>query len=298
MDIRTPGGRTITVSKPEKVLIRPGVSKADLARYAEAAAPAMLPFLRERPLNLERYPDGIGRRAIFTQRVPSHFPDWIGRAEVETNEKGAATHVLARDAATLVYLANQGCVTLHGWASRADRLERPDRLLIDLDPSGDDPAGVRRAAWLLGDLLRELGLRPLLMATGSRGYHLVVPLRRSHTYREVWDFGRAVRDLAVARDPRHLTAEFRIKNRDGKLYVDSGRNRYAHTAVVPYSVRARERAPVASPLAWEELDSRMRANRFTIRSVRSRFADADPWAGARPATLGAARRALAKLREE
>jgi len=285
------GGRTITVSKPDKVLIPPGVTKADLARYHEAVAEAMLPFLDARPLNLERYPDGIAKRPIFTQRMPSHFPEWIGHATVDTND-GTATHVVARDAATLVYLANQACVTLHGWGSRADRIDRPDRLVIDLDPTRDDPSGVRRAAREMAALLTELGLTPLVLATGSRGYHLVVPLQRRQGYDDLRALARDIGRLAVARDPKHLTQEFLKKNRDDKIFVDTGRNRYGHTAVVPYSVRAREKAPVATPLAVEELkDSRMRADRFTIRSVLRRLGD-DPWAGATPAALGPARTAL------
>lgn len=287
----TVGGRVLNISKPDKVLLPPGVTKADLARYHEAVAERMLPFLAGRPLNLERYPDGIAKRPFFTQRIPSHFPDWIGRVTVDTDD-GTATHVVAKDAATLVYLANQACVTLHGWASLEDRLDRPDRLLIDLDPTREDPAGVRRAAREMGELLRELGLEPLVLATGSRGYHLVVPIQRRQGYGELREFARDVGRLAVARDPRHLTQEFLKKNREDKIFVDTGRNRYGHTAVVPYSVRAREKAPVATPLAFDELkDSHTRANRFTAKTVLRRLAD-DPWAGAEPVALGPARKRL------
>jgi bifunctional non-homologous end joining protein LigD len=285
------GGRSVTVSKPDKQLIPPGVTKADLARYHEAVAEAMLPFLDGRPLNLERYPDGIGKRPIFTQRIPGHFPDWIGRATVDTAD-GTATHVVARDAATLVYLANQAAVTLHGWGSRVDRIDRPDRLVIDLDPTRDDPSAVRRAAREMAALLTEIGLTPLVLATGSRGYHLVVPLQRRQTYDELRAFARDVGRLAVARDPEHLTQEFLKKNREDRIFVDTGRNRYGHTAVVPYSVRPREGAPVATPLAVDELaDPHTRADRFTITTVLRRLGE-DPWAGARPAALGAARNAL------
>ena len=207
---------------------------------------------------------------------------------MDTND-GTATHVVAADAATLVYLAQQACVTLHGWASRADRIDRPDRLLIDLDPSKEDAAGVRRAARDVAALLGELGLAPLPLATGSRGYHLIVPLQRRHGYDEVRRFARDAGRVAAARDPRRLTTEFLKRNRDERIYVDTGRNRYGHTAVVPWSVRARPRAPVATPLHRDELeDARMRADRFTVRAARRRLED-DPWAGARPATLGGAR---------
>src|SRR3954452_12015219 len=175
----------VEITKPDKRLFPDGTTKADLAGYYEAVAPVMLPHLADRPLNLQRHPEGVEGHAIFQQRVPDHFPGWIGRATVRT-EDGEATHVVARDADTLVYLANQAAIGLHAWLSRADRLERPDRLMFDLDPGeATTPAGVRRAAREVGELLRELGLEPFVMATGSKGFHVVVPLQRRHGFDDV-----------------------------------------------------------------------------------------------------------------
>ncbi len=272
------GRRTVEVSRPEKVLFPPKLTKADLAGYYEAVAGTMLPHLARRPLNLERYPDGIDGHRIIQQHASSHFPDWVGRFTVPAR-KGPVEHVVAGDAATLVYLAGQACITLHRWLSRTDSLDRPDLLVVDLDPSVDRPAEVRRAALIFGALLRELGLDPWAMTTGSRGYHVVVPLRRMAGFDTVREFARRLGELAALREPRLLTNEQRKANREGKILVDVQRNAYGQTSVAPYAVRARPKAPVATPLHWEELeDRRTTATRWTISSVPGRIArDGDPW---------------------
>lgn len=292
--------RDVEVSRPSKRLFGDdGPTKADLAIYYEAVAEIMLGHLAGRPLNLERYPDGISGERIIQQRASEYFPDWIERVEVEARD-GVVEHVVAGDAATLVYLAGQACVTLHQWLSRADRLERPDRLVIDLDPSDGSAAAVRHAADDVGRLVRELDLEPFAMATGSRGYHVVVPLHRRQDFDDVRGFARDLARVAYARDPRRLTIEQRKDKRRGRILVDVMRNTYAHTSVAPYAVRARPGAPVATPLAWDEL-AESRPNRWTLADVPERLEHhGDPWrdidAAARP--LGEARRRLAELLDQ
>jgi bifunctional non-homologous end joining protein LigD len=295
------GRRSVEITRPDKVLLPPKITKADLADYYEKVSGAMLPHLAGRPLNVERYPDGIDGQRIFQQHASEHFPDWIARVEVPAR-KGAVEHVTARDAATLVYLAGQACITFHRWLSRADSLDRPDQLVIDLDPSVDKPAQVRRAALGFGRLLRELGLDPWAMTTGSRGYHVVVSLQRRADFDQVRAFARELSKLAAEREPRVFTNEQRKAKREGKILIDIQRNAYAHTAVAPYSVRARPEAPVATPLHWEELeDSKTRADRWTTSSVPARIErDGDPWKeiGKRGQTLTTARKRLAEALEE
>ena len=284
----------VEITKPDKRLFPDGTTKAQLAAYYEGVADVMLPHLRDRPLNLQRFPDGVEGHGIFQQRIPDYFPDWIGRATVGTAD-GPATHVVARDADTLVYLANQAAIGLHAWLSRADRLKRPDRLMFDLDPGeATTLAGVRRAAREVGELLSELGLEPFVMATGSKGFHVVVPLQRRHGFDDVRAFARDVARVAVSRDPGGLTLEQRIAKRGGRMRVDVQRNTYGHTAVAPYSVRAKAKATVAVPLEWEEL-GRARPDGWTVKTVPRRLAErGDAWAGIarRAQSLGAARRAL------
>ena len=289
----------VEISRPEKVFFpASGVTKGDLAAYYERAAEHMLPHVRDRPVSMQRFPDGIEGYGFFHKDVPDHFPAWIKRVEVG-KRGGRITHALIRDADTLVYLANQACITPHVWLSRADRLERPDRLIFDLDPSVEDFAAVRRAAREIGALLEELGLASYAMATGSRGLHLWVPLRREHPFEEVRDFARDVARVMVERRPDELTLEARKAKRGGRLLIDVNRNAWAQTAVPPYAVRPRPQAPVATPLAWEELsDSRLRPDRWTVKNLFRRLAArGDPWAGmgGRAKGLSAARRRLESL---
>lgn len=293
--------REVQITRPEKVLIAPGITKADLAAYYEAVAEVMLTHIADRPLNLERYPDGIEGERIMQQRAGRYFPDWIDRVEVPA-EKGKVEHVVARNAATLVYLAGQACLTLHQWLSRRDRLERPDRLVIDLDPSREDVDEVRHAALVIGDLLRELRIEPWVMTSGSRGYHVVVALRRLSGFDEVREFARGVASLAAARQPNLFTVEQRKAKRDGKILIDVMRNAYAHTSVAPYGVRARPAGPVATPLHWDEMqEPSTNPQRWTLSSVLTRLErDGDAWAGiAKSATsLTGARKLLQQASSE
>jgi bifunctional non-homologous end joining protein LigD len=269
---------SVKISRPDKVLIPPGITKQKLAGYYETVAEPMLTHIARRPLNLERYPDGIDGHKIFQQHAAKHFPDGIARVEVPA-AKGNVEHVMARDAAALVYLAGQACITFHAWLSRSDRLTRPDRFVVDLDPSLEDREAVRRAALIIGELLRELELTPWAMTSGSRGYHLVVPLQRRLEFEDVREFARGFAELAAAREPRVFTTEQRKVKRGGKILIDVMRNAYAHTSVAPYAVRARPKGPVATPLFWEELEDRAtRPRRWTVESVPRRLErDGDPW---------------------
>lgn len=295
------GRRSVEITRPNKLLFPDGITKADLARYYDHVAFAMLPHVAGRPLNLERFPDGIEGHRIIQQHASAHFPSWIRRVEVPSRD-GTVEHVVARDAATLVYLAGQACITFHRWLSRSDRLDRPDQLVIDLDPSGDDPDAVRHAALILGELMRELGLEPWAMTTGSRGYHVVVALKRRANSDSVREFARGLAQLAAAREPRTFTSEQRKAKREGKILIDVLRNAYAHTSVAPYSVRPRPRAPVATPLHWDELEDRAtHPNRWTLGSVPQRLdREGDPWRGLAAAaqTITAARKQLREALEE
>jgi bifunctional non-homologous end joining protein LigD len=295
------GRRRVNISRPDKVLFPSGITKADLAGYYEAVAGAMLPHLRVRPLNLERYPDGIDGERIVQQRAGRHFPGWIARVEVR-KKGGTVEHVIARDAATLVYLANQACITLHPWLSRKDAVDRPDRLIFDLDPSDHDPAQVLKAVRTMASLLAELGLEPWVMSSGSRGYHVTVSLRRRPSYDEVRAFAVDVASLAARRDPQLFTTEQRKAKRRRRVLIDVMRNAYAHTAVAPYAVRPRPDAPVATPLHREELDDpKTRPDRWTIKTVLRRLDhDGDPWAqiSRKPQGISTARRRLGQARSE
>jgi bifunctional non-homologous end joining protein LigD len=295
------GRRRVEISRPDKPLFPCGITKADLARYYDEVAGAMLAHISDRPLNLERYPDGIEGQRIIQQHASSHFPEWIRRVEVP-KEGGTVEHVVASEPATLVYLANQACITLHPWLSRRDKLDRPDRLIFDLDPSDGEATPVRKAAVTMAGVLRELGLEPWVMTTGSRGYHLTIPLQRRADFKTVRAFAVDVAALAAGRDPHVFTTEQRKAKRGGRILIDVQRNGYAHTAVAPYAVRPRPGAPVATPLHSEELEeSSTRPGRWTIKTVLRRLArEGDPWAeiNRHPQTISSAQRKLRRAAAE
>jgi bifunctional non-homologous end joining protein LigD len=272
---------SVEISHPDKLLFpEDGLSKADIAEYYEEVSEWMLPHIRNRPLSLLRFPDGIDGHGFFHKNVPDHYPDFVKRVEVE-KRGGTLVHALACNTETLVYLVGQNTITPHVWLSRADRLRQPDRIVFDLDPApGADFGAVRRAARRTGELLREVGLEPFAQVTGSKGIHVWTPLRRRATFADVRPFARGVAEVLASRHPDELTLEFRKSERGGRILVDVMRNNYAQTAVPPYAVRPRPRAPVATPIAWDELsDSKLRADRWTVGNVRKRLrAKGDPWA--------------------
>ena len=275
------GRRDVRVTHPDKVLFAGArITKLDLARHYERVAPVMLPYVTGRPLALQAFPNGVDEHGFFMKNVPPYFPDWVHRATV-AKRGGTITHALADDAATLVYLAGQNVVTPHLWLSRADEPHKPDRLILDFDPSGGGFAEVRAAAREAGERLRDAGLVPYAMVTGSRGVHVVCPLRRGPGFADVHRFARRLAEEMVADDPRHLTLEWRKADRGKLIYVDVNRNAYAQHAVAPYGVRPKPRAPVAVPIGWEELsDRRLKPDRWTVKTIGARIdAEGDPWKG-------------------
>ncbi|MFF1508666.1 non-homologous end-joining DNA ligase [Streptomyces sp. NPDC058326] len=291
-------GRTVEIKRAGKELFpADGITKGDLAAYYRAVAGRMLPHLRGRPLMLERHPDGIGGGRFMQKDTPDHFPEWIHRAEL-AKEDGTVTYPVRDDLATLLYLADQACVTPHRWLSRADRPDHPDRLVFDLDPPGDDFEQVREAAGFLHALLDELDLPGVPMTTGSRGLHVVVALDRRTAFDEVRAFARDAAGVLADRHPDRLTTAARKQARGDRLYLDVQRNAYGQTAVAPYAVRALPGAPVAAPVSWAELDDPgLTARRWTVSTIEDRLGEDDPWREAprRGRSLTAAHRRLAKL---
>jgi len=251
----------VEVTHPDRVLFPgEGITKADVVEYYRRVAPVMVPHVRNRPLMLERYRDGI-----------DHGP----------KAGGVVDHPVVDSEDGLVNLANQGCLTFHCWTARADRPRRPDRLVFDLDPPDGAFATVRATAPRLRRLLERLGLTAFVQTTGSRGLHVVAPIIPGPDNDEVLAFARAVAEVLAASDRAQLTTEFRKAERGGRVYLDVARNAYAQTVVAPYSVRARPGAPVATPLDWDEVrTTRLRPDRWTVTNIFRRLgAKADPWRG-------------------
>ena len=273
--MRAPSPEDVPLTNPGKVLFgSAGVTKAELAAHYAGVADWMLPHVSGRPISMQVFHGGVGRPGHFMKQAPEHFPQWMRRVTVP-KKGGEVTHVVAEHPADLVYLAGQNVITPHVWMSRADRLDRPDRLVLDLDPTEDDFGQVKRAAAMVADLFREAGLEPFAMLTGSRGIHVVSPIRRELAFPEVFALSRALARAAVERCPDDLTTEFHKENREAKIFVDDLRNRWAQTVVPPYAVRARAEATVATPIDWTELDD-AEPRHWTVRNIRER--GSDPWA--------------------
>ena len=269
------------ISHPEKVLFpADGITKGELAAYYDAIAPAMLPHLRRRPITMERYHRGIDSPGFFQKDVSKGFPEWLKRVEVP-KQGGTVHHPLANDKRSLLWLANQNSITIHVWASRVPNLYNPDICIFDLDPAGDDEPDVLRAAALnLRDLLAELGLPSWIKTSGSKGFHLAVPLDGKSDFGEVARFAHHVGRVLVQRDPDHLTQEFAKVDRGGRILVDTGRNGYSATYAAPYTVRATPGAPVSAPCTWDEVErGEVHPKSFTLRSMSERVAAVgDLWA--------------------
>jgi bifunctional non-homologous end joining protein LigD len=257
-----------------------GITKGEVAAYYAAIAPHMLPHLRGRPVTMERFPNGIGAGGFLQKDVSRGFPEWLQR--VEAPKRGGVVHYpLVDDARSLEWLANQNCITPHVWASRAPNLYQPDVCVFDLDPSEEENLDtLRRATLLVRDVLAELGLPSWVKTSGSKGFHIVVPLDASLGFDEVAAFALSVGKLLVARDPQHLTLEFSKAERGGRIYVDVGRNGYSATFAAAYALRPKTGAPVSAPCTWEEVEGGEVAPRtFSLRTMPARVeAVGDLWA--------------------
>ena len=268
------------ITHPEKVLFPDdGITKGDLAAYYESVAPVMLPHLRGRPVTMERYPAGIGKKGFWQKDVSKGFPEWLQRVKVAKKD-GVVHHPVVTDTRSLLWITNQNTITQHVWISRVPKLRHPDICVFDLDPSKDDPVAVRAAAIGLRDLLEELTLPSWIKTSGSKGFHIAVPLDGTSPIAEVERFANAVGTLFVRRSPDELTQEFSKVDRRGRIYVDTGRNGYSATFAAAYTVRAKRGAPVSAPCTWEEVaGGQADPQTFTLRNMPDRIAKmGDLWA--------------------
>jgi bifunctional non-homologous end joining protein LigD len=268
------------ITHPEKVMFPgDGITKGDLAAYYEAIAQHMLPHLRGRPITMERYHRGIAAKGFIQKDVAKGFPEWLERVEVP-KKGGTVHHPLATGVDSLLWLANQNTVTIHVWTSRAPDLLHPDLCVFDLDPAADNPAQVRAAALEVRDCLDELGLRAWVKTSGSKGFHIAVPLDRKSDFGEVETFAHQVGSVLVKRNPSRLTQEFSKADRGGRILVDTGRNGYSATFAAVYTVRAKPGAPVSAPCTWAEVErGEVEPQTFTLRGMAARIKSAgELWA--------------------
>ncbi|MFN2564343.1 MAG: non-homologous end-joining DNA ligase [Gemmatimonadaceae bacterium] len=266
-------GRAVRLTNLHKVFWpESGITKGDLLQYYADVADALLPHLRDRAMVMKRYPNGARGKCFFMKRAPSPRPDWIQTCSIEHKSGNVIAFPMIQDLPSLLWVVNLGCIDLNQWYARCDDVDRPDYLHFDLDPvPGASFAKVLDAALTVREALEGFGMSTLVKTTGSKGVHVYVPIVRGPTQKEVWTFAKALAQALAERAPKLLTAEYRIANRPrGRVLVDYNQNAWGRTLASAYSPRPKPRATVSTPVTWDEIESGVRIEDFTIANVPDR----------------------------
>jgi len=261
----------IEISNPDKLIFTDRkITKLDMVQYYEKITDKILPYLKDRPLTLQRFPDGIDKDGFYQKNASDYFPDFIDTVSVET-EEGTNTQIICNSKKSLIYLANQGTVTFHVWLAKKDKLHNPDKVIFDLDPPKDAFDEVKEATQKIGDFLRERGKEPQLMTTGKSGFHVWYSVKRVKSFD---DRREEIKELAHKMEEKHpglLTTATRKNKREGKVFVDYLRNAYGQTSVCPYSLRPVESCGIATPLKWDELSKIEKPDQYTLENIFRRL---------------------------
>jgi bifunctional non-homologous end joining protein LigD len=268
-DRQTPESFDMKISNPERIIYpEDGLTKADLANYYAAVDPLIMVDAAHRPMTLIRCPQGRSKKCFFQKHDSGTFGEHVKHVPVREKKGDVQDYLYFDDVRGLLACVQMGTVEFHGWGSRSDDIEHPDRLVFDLDPDvGLDFAKVKQAAVRLRALLQDLGLKTFPLLSGGKGLHVVAPLDASADWPAVADFAERFSRAIAEAEPEMFTANIRKIQRKGRIFLDWLRNQRGSTAVMPYSARAREGAPVAAPIAWEELDRYRGGNHFSIRDL-------------------------------
>lgn len=255
---------SVEITHPEKILFpKKKITKGEVARYYESIADKMLPFLKDRPLSLVRFPSGIKNKGFFQKNAADYFPDYIKKVEIET-EEGTNIQVVCNNKKSLLYLANQNTIEFHTWLSKKDILRKPDKIVFDLDPPKNSFERVKAGAGILKEYLSNKNHDPFLMTTGKNGLHVYYSTSRRKDFDKVKEEVREYAEELVQLYPDLFTTNIRKNKRKGKIFLDYLRNAYAQTSVCPYSLRANEAAGIATPLAWDDLAALSAADSFQL----------------------------------
>ncbi|HYL59109.1 MAG TPA: DNA ligase D, partial [Candidatus Acidoferrales bacterium] len=275
---------TVNITNPDKVFWPgDGYTKGDLIAYYRAIAPWMLPYLKDRPVMITRYPDGIEGKSFYQKDAPGFAPDWIRREKIYSEESSREIgYFVLESADALAYIANMGTIPIHIWSSRIGSLERPDWLLFDIDPKGSTTANAAKVARAVMELLHDVGLRSVIKTSGQAGLHVMVALRPAYTYAQARDFSQLVAQLVVKSMPEIATIERVVAARKNRVYIDYLQLGHGKTIAAPFSVRPLPKAPVSAPLLVKELSPRIEVEKYNIGSMPARMKrlGRDPFIGA------------------
>ena len=287
----------IRVSNPDKVFWPDdGYTKLDLILYYDFVFPHLQPYVRDRLLSLERCPDGLRGQCFYQKEKPQGLPPDTPTKRIMHRVR-ATNYVVGGKRETQLALANLGCITIHVWGSRARQPRKPDWVCFDLDPSSGTFADAARAGLRVKGALEALGLVSFPKTSGARGLHVFVPIRVGPDADEVHEFAQALGVLLAREYPDELTMEFAIAARRGRVYLDPARNAFGQTVASPYSVRRLPKAPISTPLSWDEVKPSLDPSTFNLATIAKRLEKPDPWKDffRRRQPLGPAMRGVAKL---
>jgi bifunctional non-homologous end joining protein LigD len=277
-------GKDVAITNLKKVFFpETGATKGDLLQYYADVAPFLIPYMQDRAQVMKRYPNGASGEFFYMKRTPSNAPPWLRTCSIEHGSGSIIAFPMIDDLASLLWLINLGCIDLNEWYSRCDDIDRPDYLHFDLDPvkDGGTPfATVRTVALYVHEALADLGIPAYAKTSGSSGIHVYVPIERGPLQKEVWTFAKAFAQTMERMHPDVITAEYRIAKRPtGRVLVDYNQNAWGKTLASVYSVRAKPRATVSTPVTWDEIAAGIEIEDFRLDNVRARFAEVgDLWA--------------------
>lgn len=260
----------ITITHPDKILYpKATISKLDMVHYYKNIAGQIMPYLKGRPLTLRRFPDGVDKKGFYQKNASDYFPDFIKTVAVKT-EEGENTTVVCNNLKTLLYLANQGTIEFHIWLSRMDKLNKPDKVVFDLDPPNGSFKKLKKGARVIRDFLAEEGIHCQLTTSGKNGLHLWYIKRRTKTFDESREEVKIYANKLVELHPDLLTTEMRKEKRNGRIFIDYPRNSYGQTTICPFSLRATDNASIATPVSWEEFHKLKSAQDFNLKNISKR----------------------------
>lgn len=270
----------IALTNGNKVLFpESGITKKAVFQYYENIANSIIPYLKNRPLTMQRFPKGISEDGFFQKNKSEYFPDWLTTSTVKKKD-GWVNHIICNSKETLLYLVNQYVLTFHVALSKIDKINHPDKIIFDLDPPKNNFQLAVKAAKAMHHLLEErLKLKTYVMTSGSQGLHVAVPIKADTPFDLVHSFSKQIANYICNNNPTEFTTAIKKDKREGRLYIDFLRNSYAQTSVVPFSIRPLEKAPVATPLYWDELDNtKLNATSYNIATIFKRLEKTgDPW---------------------
>ncbi len=272
--------KSIKLSNLDKIFYSAAnYSKGDVIEYYDKIAEYMLPHLKNRLLVMQRFPDGIKKSGFYQKETPDYFPGWLKTQKIDLEKNGKQKLVIIEKKADLVYLANQGTLVFHIWLSQKQNVNKPDKLIFDLDPpkSGGFQI-VKFAAYKLRDIFAKKQLNPFVMTTGSKGLHVIIPIKPKHDFDQVREFAQKTVEELADKYPDKLTTEVRKEKRKDRILLDYLRNAFGQTGVAPYSLRAIENAPIATPIEWSELSSINDPQKYNLSNIFKRLGQKqDPW---------------------